>query len=124
MKITELLELFLNEYALSGIIEGTENEKNEDGSDDKDHISRVHLMTVHSSKGLEFPIVFAAGLEDGIFPFKYCASMGEERRLCFVDIFYFYFSILMTILFLFLLEKAIILTFFYISPSHFFLSAS
>lgn len=50
----------------------------------------VTLMTVHSSKGLEFPIVFLAGLEEGVFPsgrsFNDDQRMEEERRLCYVAI--------------------------------------
>jgi DNA helicase II / ATP-dependent DNA helicase PcrA len=48
----------------------------------------VTLMTLHSSKGLEFPVVFLAGLEEGVFP--HSRSLGsdgeleEERRLCYV----------------------------------------
>lgn len=50
----------------------------------------VVLMTVHSAKGLEFPIVFIAGMEDGIFPSEMCRNdhdeMCEERRLAYVAI--------------------------------------
>ena len=46
------------------------------------------LMTMHSAKGLEFPVVFMPGMEDGLFPgsraFDDPASMEEERRLCYV----------------------------------------
>lgn len=48
----------------------------------------VVLMTVHAAKGLEFPIVFLPGMEDGIFPseqsFGLDEEMREERRLCYV----------------------------------------
>jgi DNA helicase-2/ATP-dependent DNA helicase PcrA len=52
--------------------------------------SSVSLMTLHSAKGLEFPVVFLLGLEDGVFP--HIRSLGEpdaleeERRLCYVGI--------------------------------------
>ncbi len=50
----------------------------------------VVMMTIHSAKGLEFPIVFLAGMEDGIFPSQTNMSepeqMSEERRLCYVAI--------------------------------------
>ena len=52
----------------------------------------VLLMTLHSAKGLEFPYVYLAGMEDGMFPSSMCiysddpADMEEERRLCYVGI--------------------------------------
>ena len=50
----------------------------------------VSLMTVHSAKGLEFPVVFLIGFEEGIFPSQQSlteeAQMEEERRLCYVAI--------------------------------------
>ncbi len=48
----------------------------------------VVLMTMHSAKGLEFPVVFMPGMEDGLFPghraFDSVSAMEEERRLCYV----------------------------------------
>ncbi|UWG96057.1 DNA helicase PcrA [Dehalobacter sp. DCM] len=50
----------------------------------------VKLMTMHSAKGLEFPVVFAVGMEDGIFPSSRSMMetylLEEERRLCYVTI--------------------------------------
>ncbi|MHB8594415.1 MAG: 3'-5' exonuclease, partial [Acidimicrobiales bacterium] len=52
--------------------------------------SRVSLMTLHTAKGLEFPAVFLAGMEDGVFPHLRAlddpVQLEEERRLCYVGI--------------------------------------
>ncbi|GID96723.1 DNA helicase [Amorphoplanes digitatis] len=59
-------------------------------SDDPDHQGVVTLMTLHTAKGLEFPVVFLTGLEDGVFPHMRAlgdnAELEEERRLAYVGI--------------------------------------
>ncbi len=56
----------------------------------KDNAIRITLMTIHSSKGLEYPIVFIIGMEEGLFPHARTLyaphEMEEERRLCYVGI--------------------------------------
>ncbi|MEC7864385.1 MAG: UvrD-helicase domain-containing protein, partial [Pseudomonadota bacterium] len=56
----------------------------------KSHEDPVQLMTIHSAKGLEFPIVFLTGMDEGIFPNENrnlkTGFLEEERRLCYVAI--------------------------------------
>ena len=58
-------------------------------SDDLDERAQVSLLTMHNAKGLEFPFVFIAGMEEGLFPHSRSigtseAALEEERRLCYV----------------------------------------
>jgi DNA helicase-2/ATP-dependent DNA helicase PcrA len=59
-------------------------------SGDEEHGGVVTLMTLHTAKGLEFPVVFLTGLEDGVFPHMRSLSdpreLEEERRLAYVGI--------------------------------------
>lgn len=59
-----------------------------DKYDDQD--GKILLMTLHNAKGLEFPVVFMPGMEDGIFPyirsFDDETQMEEERRICYVGV--------------------------------------
>ena len=58
-------------------------------TDDLDNADAVMMMTYHGAKGLEFPVVFMTGMEEGVFPSyrtETPADMEEERRLCYVGI--------------------------------------
>jgi len=73
------LDAFLSQVALVSDLDMAE-----------DAADAVTLMTLHSAKGLEFPVVFLAGLEEGVFPHARTlqdeAEIEEERRLCYVGI--------------------------------------
>ncbi|MEO1124918.1 MAG: DNA helicase PcrA [Cyanobacteria bacterium J06639_16] len=73
------LQAFLANAALASDLDNVEEAQ-----------TRVSLMTLHSSKGLEFPVVFLVGVEQGLFPnfrsLEDPAAIEEERRLCYVGI--------------------------------------
>ena len=76
------LEAYLEKVSLVQDTDILQEEEEGEGS--------VVLMTIHSAKGLEFPVVFMVGMENGIFPgqasFNSDAEMEESRRLCYVGI--------------------------------------
>ena len=80
----------MDEPSLSGFLEEVALVADIDNLDENNDM--VSLMTIHSAKGLEFPIVYLAGMEDGLFPSYMSISTGdesdieEERRLCYVGI--------------------------------------
>ena len=75
-----------NELTLEGFLEETALISDLDNYSDS--TDAVTLMTLHSAKGLEFPVVFIPGMEEGIFPHSRALfdgdQMEEERRLCYV----------------------------------------
>ncbi|MBR2748271.1 MAG: ATP-binding domain-containing protein, partial [Firmicutes bacterium] len=74
------------EATLDEFLERVSTQSDTDKYDEAD--GKVTLMTLHSAKGLEFPVVFMPGMEDGLFPsFRSMDSeegIEEERRLCYV----------------------------------------
>jgi len=78
------LDGFLTSVTLSGREYGSSKEKNQG-------LNAVSLMTYHSAKGLEFPIVYMIGMEEGVLPHRRSISeeldsVDEERRLCYVGV--------------------------------------
>jgi len=73
---------------LAAFLEGVTLVSDVDGLDES--VSAVTLITLHQAKGLEFPVVFMVGMEDGILPhirsFDDPDQMEEERRLCYVGV--------------------------------------
>ncbi|MEQ6001346.1 DNA helicase PcrA [Bacillus amyloliquefaciens] len=79
------LVAFLTDLALIADIDQLDQKEEESGGKDA-----VTLMTLHAAKGLEFPVVFLMGMEEGVFPHSRSlmeeAEMEEERRLAYVGI--------------------------------------
>ena len=86
---TKLEEGNANETSISHFIQETALLTDQD-SDGEETADRVSMMTIHASKGLEFPSVFVVGLEENIFPnLRSCGTpreLEEERRLLYVAI--------------------------------------
>ena len=75
------------EVSLSGFLQNISLSTDMDNTEDDG--DKVTLMTVHSCKGLEYPVVFVAAMEEGIFPGSRSIDEGnidEERRLCYVAV--------------------------------------
>lgn len=96
-RLENIEELFsvINEYiqssdnsSLQGFLEEVSLLSDVDNMEKQDNL--VTLMTLHSAKGLEFPVVFLTGMEEGIFPHTNSLleedDLEEERRLCYVGI--------------------------------------
>ena len=82
--LQEPLKEFLNEIVLQQYDEDNDS-NNKDNNKDKDN--SVRLMTIHAAKGLEFPIVFLSGVQDGLIPMSMeDTDDEEERRLFYVAI--------------------------------------
>jgi DNA helicase-2/ATP-dependent DNA helicase PcrA len=86
--VSELVTVASEHEDLDSFLEAVSLVSDADELDGDD--STVSLMTIHTAKGLEFPVVFLAGLEEGIFPHQRSIGepeeMEEERRLCYVAI--------------------------------------
>ena len=90
------LYAYLNRISLLARTDGEEETDREGDSASRNHAGKVNLMTIHASKGLEFPVVFIAGAEDGLIPHEKSiaetsgvenpVSLEEERRLFYVAI--------------------------------------
>ncbi len=88
--IEEQHELADGDTSLTGFLQNVALMSDLDKADQEDDADRVTLMTVHMSKGLEFPYVYVSGLEEGLFPSMQSITtrddLEEERRLLYVAI--------------------------------------
>jgi DNA helicase-2/ATP-dependent DNA helicase PcrA len=87
LKPADQLELFLAQSSLMSDVDYW-SDSTATPEEEKDKKNRVTLMTLHSAKGLEFPIVFIVGCEEELFPHSRSledqSGVEEERRLCYV----------------------------------------
>ncbi len=86
LNVTTEYDASAEEPSLAGFLESVALIADIDAVDDSG--DAVTLMTLHSAKGLEFPVVFLVGLEEGVFPHSRSmnsdSELEEERRLCYV----------------------------------------
>lgn len=86
INVSSLYNRLKPELALEKFLENVSLIQEQDEIKEKEDL--IYLMTIHSAKGLEFPIVFLSGMEEGIFPHQKShlsqEQQEEERRLCYV----------------------------------------
>lgn len=84
--VSEKFRNLRGEEGLQALLEEIALVADQDSLDESDNA--VKLMTIHAAKGLEFPVVFVVGMEEGLFPHSRSLinpqEMEEERRLCYV----------------------------------------
>jgi superfamily I DNA/RNA helicase len=77
----------LRDYLTAMTVEAKEDERDKKDDETRDQVT---MLTLHGAKGLEYPVVFLVGMEDGFLPHRRtieeAADLGEERRLCYVGI--------------------------------------
>jgi superfamily I DNA/RNA helicase len=87
-KSDETAVTFLEDYLSRMALQAQEDEEKDDKEDKDDN--QVTLLTLHGAKGLEYPVVFLVGMEDGYLPHQRsideASDLSEERRLCYVGI--------------------------------------
>lgn len=88
--IEELINASMEFENIMEFLDQSSIDENRGNTEVDTDISKVSLMTLHSAKGLEFPVVFLVGLEEQLFPHIRSlgdeSSLEEERRLCYVGI--------------------------------------
>ncbi|MBM7867636.1 DNA helicase-2/ATP-dependent DNA helicase PcrA [Heliobacterium gestii] len=88
LSVTQEFDRTADEKTLEEFLAGVSLVSDTDNYNEEE--DAVVLMTMHSAKGLEFPVVFVAGMEEGVFPHSRVqfeeAQVEEERRLCYVAI--------------------------------------
>jgi len=83
-----------NDPSLNAFVAKISLETRNEEPDDEAEADEVTLMTLHSAKGLEFPVVYLVGMEEGLLPYRHRvgaalaplreSELAEERRLCYV----------------------------------------